>query len=131
MGKVFKILLSIATGLAVSSLLISTTSRVNFHTAFIYCFLMLLLFGWWAYLPFAALYYLFMHYVSRNSWLLSVGIGSVLATLLIVGLITIPEFPVYTRSRILDVLFFGVGGGVYGLLYYHWIANKQLHPKAL
>ena len=74
------------------------------------------------------------YYFKLRTWWTAVGIGSTLAIGIVVALkfspiVIVTMFPRFSDSKTLDIVGFGVGGGVYGLLYYFWLA-EQLRTKS-
>ncbi|OGX81426.1 hypothetical protein BEN47_05615 [Hymenobacter lapidarius] len=94
---------------------------------FIYIFAIILVFGWYVYLPFILLHILLLRKLNRPSWAASVLVGSALAAVLAIVLIGTPfliitGFPQFSTSRVHDVFSFTIGGGFYGLIYWKWLA---------
>ncbi|SMB94259.1 hypothetical protein SAMN00120144_2362 [Hymenobacter roseosalivarius DSM 11622] len=74
------------------------------------------------------LHYIIFHYSNGGSWQLSVGVGFVLAAAIFLIFVSPSKhilnlYPLLSRSKYLDVINFGIGGGVYGWLYYSWVAK--------
>jgi hypothetical protein len=82
--------------------------------------------GWWLYLPFAGVHYLLVRLANQSNWWFSSIVGCVLAVTLhsiAKAYPIITYLPHFSEKKELDVVGFGIGGAVYGLLYSLWV-NK-------
>ncbi|OGX87408.1 hypothetical protein BEN47_10790 [Hymenobacter lapidarius] len=129
--KTLKTLLALVTALVATSLLLSLTTTLGIGSMFIYTFCIIVLFGWYVYLPFVFLHNWLFLCLNRLSWALSVLIGSGLASIIFIILVATPftivtEMPTFSASQAYDAMSFAFGGGLYGLFYWKWVASKKI-----
>ncbi|WP_324677340.1 hypothetical protein [Hymenobacter sp. GOD-10R] len=132
MNKGYKLLLSLLIALAVTCLLLSIPTRLQYSSTVMYMLYIILFYGWWLYLPFAGIHFLLLRFFNRSNWWLSSLVGGVLAITLHTIAKTYPvitSLPHFSERKELDVIGFGIGGAVYGLLYSLWVNKPATKPS--
>lgn len=134
MKTLLKLIISIAVALIISSLFASISSSTDIYyiySAATYLFLMVMVYGLWIYGPFIVMHYVFFNYFTRYTWWTSISIGGALAIIIVFALVSgsdpiIIITPIW--NKMMTIFSFGIGGGLYGLLYYFWI-DRPPHTK--
>lgn len=131
MKTFFKVMLAIALSLAVSSLLASRVNTSAVYSEAVYIFFNMILYHWWIYFPFVGIHFISFRCSKPHTWWLSMVLGTLLAVIITLGLVSSSD-PIINLSgeanKFMTAISFGVGGSLYGLLYYFWL-DKPPHTK--
>jgi hypothetical protein len=99
-----------------------------------YSWFILVLYGWWVYLPVMGLHQWILRCLPQPTLRHSIGVGLVLAglvpgTLMLneyYSLLLIPSIPSFSVDWTLDLINYAIAGVLYGGLVWHWVRQVLL-----
>lgn len=101
-----------------------------------YAWFMLVLYGWWVYLPVVSLHQWVLQRLPRPTMRHSIVVGLVLAVL-VPGALMLPEYstsfptptiPRFSLNRALDLVNYAIAGALYGGLFWRWVRPIPIRP---
>jgi len=121
MKGTIKIAFSLFISLGVVAALLASAGESPFYQRFIYNWFIIICYGWILYSPFAYIISIVANALKSKYMPLLFAVAALLASFISACLLASPFAVTFSKHKIIDVICFAVGGGIYSVLYKEWV----------
>lgn len=126
MKGAIKISFSLFISLGIVAALLASAAESPFYQSFIYGWFIITCYGWILYSPFAYIISIVANISKFKYMPLLFTVAVLLAAFISACLLASPFAVTFSKHKIIDVICFAVGGGIYSVLYKEWVMRYQV-----